>query len=266
MATWRSTARALGLQLFLLCVILVSCCKGWSFSRLLRLKSLRHGHQRRHHPGHRHGIGQHCLVRRQAAINLDDLGFVSVAGQDPDRYKVNQDAFFYSPSSDTDANTAATIVGVLDGHGTKGHVLTSYLKEQLPKRIRQLLCEPESVTEEDQEKLKQLQRDLVRIGGANEQEVTRPLPLLDNNNTTKYGDSYYACILTNAFYLAQLDAQAEPGIPAQRSGTTCVVALVVHDDDDQAGDDDSTARGSCRRLASALEDSRASRRHQRQQY
>jgi serine/threonine protein phosphatase PrpC len=121
----------------------------------------------------------------------------------------------------------------MDGHGTMGHLLTEYLQAQLPRRILQQLRsvkQPDSImtVSEEREQLEKYKSDLIRLGRL-ENATTRSGESSDGSSMSM--DS----ILTDAFYLAQLDAMREPNIPAQRSGTTCVVAAIqkrVTDNDD----------------------------------
>lgn len=64
------------------------------------------------------------------------VGVANIPGSDPDRPgKVNQDAFFCFRTDEE------TVVGVLDGHGREGHVLTEYLARRLPRRLRRAMEE-----------------------------------------------------------------------------------------------------------------------------
>ena len=72
------------------------------------------------------------------------VGAVSIAGTDPDRpSKVNQDAYFLFQGQNYVG------VGVMDGHGLKGHELTSYLREQLPIRLQEQLDSKGAVVPEE---------------------------------------------------------------------------------------------------------------------
>lgn len=67
--------------------------------------------------------------------NAEDLncGASSACGFDPDRIKVNQDAYFVNQF---DAGGAQWLqVGVLDGHGKKGHLVASALEATLPEHV-----------------------------------------------------------------------------------------------------------------------------------
>ncbi|GKY98798.1 hypothetical protein MPSEU_000836000 [Mayamaea pseudoterrestris] len=213
------------LRLQILWLLVPICCQGWTLVSYYRVtRALKHGSLLSSRLPHQH---QDTL---QSTANID-IGCISVAGHDPDRYKANQDAYFCESCQLTDCNV--TILGVMDGHGTKGHLLTDYLRKQLPIRIIQLL-KHESLMTSDLEMLKTLQQDLVRVGRATNDPSVMLDKVVDSNsmNICNDTDTNYASLLTNAFHLAHLDAQMEPGIPAQRSGTTCVVALIVDSKDE----------------------------------
>eukprot|EP00929_Paragymnodinium_shiwhaense_P093712 TRINITY_DN53949_c0_g2_i1.p1 TRINITY_DN53949_c0_g2~~TRINITY_DN53949_c0_g2_i1.p1 ORF type:complete len:395 (+),score=20.00 TRINITY_DN53949_c0_g2_i1:292-1476(+) len=78
----------------------------------------------------------------QAAQNsqcITEIGSVCVGGEDPDRCKICQDAFFVCPASSD--SLGWTVAGVLDGHGKRGHIVSEALQDLLPERIKQCLMD-----------------------------------------------------------------------------------------------------------------------------
>jgi serine/threonine protein phosphatase PrpC len=130
---------------------------------------------------------------------------IVVAGSDPDRPKICQDACFVSHFHQF------TCLGVMDGHGKKGHELTQYLKTRLPLRIQTLL--QEGLRHKDAEALDVYEDTLIELAHA---------------DASEYIDSSFKSVLRDAFHLVQLDAERESNVPSARSGTTCVVALIDH--------------------------------------
>ena len=147
-----------------------------------------------------------------------DIASYSIDGVDPNRpSKVNQDAFFQDTFGE---KCRYTCVGVMDGHGLKGHLLTSYLKEQLPLRVQQLV-ESNGNLELDQELKEALQlfeAQLVEMGKA---------PPVETKNHNNMSSKAHQLLLTRAFHLVHVDAMQNPNVPAGRTaGTTCIVALL----------------------------------------
>jgi len=138
------------------------------------------------------------------------FGSVTLPGTDPDRFKVNQDAFFGFNIQSYDKKW--TVVGVMDGHGVKGHMLTKFLADKLPERIEQLMTE--GLKDDDKASLQEMQNELVELGNADPKESMLPETELAED------------ILQYAFHLAHLDARRDPKVPADRSGTTCAVCVI----------------------------------------
>jgi serine/threonine protein phosphatase PrpC len=241
MMTPTKAVRALAFALVFPGLIYLKTSAAWCLSAV----SSRHSFAANQHPARRRFLlmTRHIIPSRlhystasSSSDVLFDIGFTTQAGSDPDRYKTNQDAFFVHNTTlvaDGDNEDDWILLGVMDGHGTKGHLLTEYLQAQLPRRILQQLRsvkQPDSImtVSEEREQLEKYKSDLIRLGRL-ENATTRSGESSDGSSMSM--DS----ILTDAFYLAQLDAMREPNIPAQRSGTTCVVAAIqkrVTDNDD----------------------------------
>ena len=104
-------------------------------------------------------------------------------------------------------------MGVMDGHGLKGHIVTEYLAQQLPARIQEYLMAEYSSALEGESAVTEMPFTVSSISDA----------------------------LSNSFRQAHEDALLNPNVPAGRSGTTCIVSVViVSDDDDSSNDDDET--------------------------
>lgn len=144
------------------------------------------------------------------------FGAASLAGTDPDRPgKVNQDRWLFTTATKQEEEKSRPplfITGVLDGHGRNGHLVTDYLQQQLPHRIKDCLQHDHqadfSIWEAEQ------RQDLIRLGGAD------PLSDVTYASSDRTGQA-----LMDAFFLAHLDARRAEGIPAGRSGSTAVVCV-----------------------------------------
>lgn len=137
-------------------------------------------------------------------------GVCSIPGIDPNRpQKVNQDASFIFEIPETDI----TCYGVMDGHGLKGHILTKYLAQQLPKRIEEELRRMRGNNKDNKEidaGVLAFEEKLETL--ANFQVPKSPLPIHQ--------------AVTRAFHSAHVDAIEDPSIPAGKAaGTTCIVCL-----------------------------------------
>lgn len=154
-----------------------------------------------------------------APFSMHALAMRSVAGSDPNRpQKVNQDAYFVCSVLNKKAERGL-LVGVMDGHGLKGHLLTKYLAQQLPQRVAEQLENPQPQTAWEG-KMKELANFDIEQGGYGDD---------DGNDVTKINDTPYKSIhnaLRNAFHQSHLDAIEAPDIPAGRSGTTCIACLI----------------------------------------
>lgn len=124
------------------------------------------------------------------------VGGASVAGQDPDRAgKVNQDRYFhfeYYIEEEGEDQQILHVLGVMDGHGRQGHLLTEFLKDQMPKVI--------------QEELRS--------------------QLLDVPKSGRHFESAIEHALSTSFSEVQALAERTADVPAFRSGSTCVVCIV----------------------------------------
>jgi serine/threonine protein phosphatase PrpC len=178
------------------------------------------------------------------------IGCASLGGTDPDRpQKVNQDAFFTFNSElwcgDSNKRVEFVLAGVMDGHGTKGHLVTRYLKEQFPRRFQQLVEQWNSShdkngnnvcllpNQDDQELLGPFLENLHRLGhyfGETCGEEVDPASLtiegMSSISSSASIDKVMTQVLQLVFVLAHLDACQKEGVPAGRSGTTCVVCAI----------------------------------------
>ena len=152
------------------------------------------------------------------------VGAVSIAGTDPDRpSKVNQDAYFLFQGQNYVG------VGVMDGHGLKGHELTSYLREQLPIRLQEQLDSKGAVVPEESASV--LNRFLSKVDEYAKFD-SKADNALEIDASERDLDYVIRQSLVNAFHLAHVDALECKGVPAGRAGTTCAVAL-LHCDNSQ---------------------------------
>jgi serine/threonine protein phosphatase PrpC len=164
----------------------------------------------------------------------------NIPGTDPDRpQKVNQDAHFYlqlhhdkSRNDNSNVTTMTTILGVMDGHGSKGQHVTSFLQTRLPIRLRQYLARSHrnssssssGSAEEDKEYrelLEQQKSDLINLGNADPSDFESSDPI--------------AQALIDAFLAAHLDARRDESVPTGRSGTTCVVCVITVQEEENDG-------------------------------
>jgi serine/threonine protein phosphatase PrpC len=158
-----------------------------------------------------------CCASTGATSSSIAVGVSSEVGSDPNRpQKVNQDAYF-------DKNFLGySCLGVMDGHGLKGHILTDYLSKQLPKRIFEELQRSadfggETNAEEDdrQASVKEFELQLKTLANFD-------VPLTDDESSPQ---NLVRGALIRAFHQAHVDAMKTTGIPAGRSGTTCIVCI-----------------------------------------
>lgn len=135
----------------------------------------------------------------------------TIPGSDPERpSKVNQDACF---------SNGQDFVCVMDGHGTKGHLITRFLEAAFPQRLSQYLpvqvesaipFRPSVSATEYQDLLAQQRKDIKDLANFED------WPVFDA----------VAEGLADAFLAAHLDARIDPSVPTGRSGTTAIVAFV----------------------------------------
>jgi serine/threonine protein phosphatase PrpC len=204
-------------------------------------------------PGSRCSNSNNCRHRRSPAARRDrrpprprppasatavakaavEIGLASVPGSDPERpQKVNQDAHFAFAvdcgGGGGGGSSRIHVVGVMDGHGLKGHLVTRYLRRQLPRRVRELFLrrgggekndeDDDQGDEEAKEALRRQVDDLISLGRADPSEFAEGTR-----------DDATSSVLRDAFLLSHLDALGDPSVPAGRSGTTCVVCAVDAD-------------------------------------
>ena len=130
-------------------------------------------------------------------------------GSDPERpQKQNQDASFVFSLDDDDDSPCW---GVMDGHGTKGHVVTSFLKEELPLILKQEFGNKRESLDDDKDSLDMLEQQLETLAKA-------PTPIQTTNPIHSS--------LVRAFHRAHVAILQNPNVPAGRSGTTCIVCLL----------------------------------------
>lgn len=128
------------------------------------------------------------------------VGISVIPGIDSERpSKVHQDAFILEEIIRTDQQRHL-LVGVLDGHGKDGHLVSEFCANRLPL----LLHTPKGPP--PQEFLEQLQS----LGRAT---CAKSVPVKHQ-------------ILINAFHQVHHDAMQNRGCPAGRSGTTCVICWI----------------------------------------
>jgi serine/threonine protein phosphatase PrpC len=145
------------------------------------------------------------------------VGVCSEVGSDPNRpQKVNQDAYFDQKFG------GYSCLGVMDGHGLKGHILTDYLSKQLPKRIEEELqrggdCDGEINKGEDDrdDSVKKFEDQLKTLANFD-------VPSSDDESSSH---NLVHRALIRAFHQAHVDAMKKADIPAGRSGTTCIVCI-----------------------------------------
>lgn len=167
------------------------------------------------------------------AITLD-IGVFSEAGADPNRpQKVNQDAFFQATYSDRNMQTCYyTCVGVLDGHGLKGHIVSEFLAQQIPvhfqRHMEDLFQEDldlsdsnldDSQNDDNAEvSYQEFEEKLQEFSGLTPDELDyRDKPLLHQ-------------AMIKAFHSVHFAAMQNKGVPAGRNGATCVMVVMDHRD------------------------------------
>ena len=150
-------------------------------------------------------------ITTTTTTTIKDIGIANIPGTDPDRAnKINQDAHFsisISPDSNESSSSSSsnpstiTCVGVLDGHGTKGHVVSQFIAQRLPQRIEELILD----------------------SNTNSDSNSNSNSNSDNGNKEKDKLKHD---LIQAFEMTHEDAKQDTSIPAGRSGTTCVMCAV----------------------------------------
>ncbi|GAX27997.1 hypothetical protein FisN_16Lu308 [Fistulifera solaris] len=141
------------------------------------------------------------IVSRAASFQV---GIAVIPGVDSERpSKVCQDAYFVKEITTNDEKLL--LVGVLDGHGKDGHIVSQFCAERLPVFVETPKGPPPADF---------LER-LYTLGRA-----------------TRDNDSLHPKhrILIDAFHRVHYDAMQCPTCPAGRSGTTCVVCWIEPDE------------------------------------
>ena len=122
--------------------------------------------------------------------------------------KVNQDAYFHIHVDYEEI--CGCLVGIMDGHGLKGHLVTQFLSERLPQRIVEQLKEPRPQTEWEAK-----MKELAKL------DVEEEISSLNDPSLRRIHDT-----LRHAFHQAHVDAINAEEVPAGRSGTTCIACFV----------------------------------------
>lgn len=159
------------------------------------------------------------------------IGIYSQKGVDPKRpQKVNQDAYFHADFySEKNEQLFFTCIGVLDGHGLKGHLVSNYLSQQLPLQLHQQLQNAMDenlsikcyATNNSTDVIfasvdtLNYEKQLLELGGLISDELSPDHPVL------------HQCLI-KAFHAAHVAAMQDTSIPAGRNGATCVMVLLNH--------------------------------------
>jgi serine/threonine protein phosphatase PrpC len=179
--------------------------------------------------------GYRTSVQTVAALKTVEIGFRSEAGSDPGRpQKVNQDSFFMATLKSEDESSHMidgryTCVGVLDGHGLKGHVLSKYMAQQLPLHLHRHL---KDLVEE--KLILQADGDLGASSGLvaeweDFEEKLRELSGLSSEELAYHEvQPLHHQAMIRAFHSVHWAAMQNADIPAGRSGATCVMVLLDH--------------------------------------
>jgi serine/threonine protein phosphatase PrpC len=153
-----------------------------------------------------HGITNLCVM----AYSMSQS---SIQGSDPNRpQKVNQDASFDFAFEDR-----CYMWGILDGHGIQGHVLTSYLAQQLPLRLQKELFPLLSFIQEDPH----------RDNDQSWDEYNNMVASIIGSSSNDSSKSELETAFVRAFHRVQLDAMQNPNVPSARNGATCIVAAML---------------------------------------
>jgi serine/threonine protein phosphatase PrpC len=162
---------------------------------------------------------------------------MTIPGSDPERpQKVNQDAFFLAGNTNNN-NGRNDFIGVMDGHGLSGHLVTRFLQSRFPQRLAQYCHHrPGGVLPQDednqddpefQELLERQTKDIIELGKLLPDDDCVGHHLPDDDEDPKK-DRRVGIVegLKKAFLAVHLDARRDPTIPTGRSGTTAIVALL----------------------------------------
>ncbi|CAB9510478.1 protein phosphatase 2C 73 [Seminavis robusta] len=147
--------------------------------------------------------------------------------------KVNQDALFHATLA-TSNNRLYTCVGVLDGHGLKGHIVSQFLAQQLPYHLQSHLQDllGETLT-------------IVQTPTGSDFDTTATTPIdyteLEAKLKAQSGLSQQELLyhetepihhqaMIRAFHSVHWAATQDTQVPAGRNGATCVTILWDHQD------------------------------------
>lgn len=140
----------------------------------------------------------------------DDIGMVSIAGIDPDdaTKRNNQDSSFYFTHFVyiQEKYYKLTCVGVLDGHGKKGHIVSNYFSAQIPELF-------------------------VGNNAFKHNDNNNATTAMDNINITNITQN--ACVY--AFEQSHKNACSDSSIPSGRSGTTCIMTVLIEAPEEENG-------------------------------
>ena len=159
---------------------------------------------RRRYPTKHHDSSRTLLTRQVQRVMsaTPAVGIAVIPGVDSNRpQKVNQDSFFCEQCAD-----GSLLVGVLDGHGLKGHIVSQFIAEQLPTMMQQQLLSPSPYFEEQ----------IRRLAGQREESMFRSKNL-------------YEQAMIHAFHQVHHVATENATVPAGRSGTTCIACWIQED-------------------------------------
>jgi serine/threonine protein phosphatase PrpC len=157
-------------------------------------------------------VGGFLRGEKSAGALTTSVATVSRAGADPLRpQKVNQDAVIHTRLL---GDEPSLCVGVMDGHGLKGHVVTDYMAQQLPVRLAEQLRTPRPQSDWEARMQELAHFDVGADIDNTDDDTAKP----------QYADIHHA--LRHAFHQTHTDALEQAGVPAGRSGTTCIVVLV----------------------------------------
>jgi serine/threonine protein phosphatase PrpC len=108
----------------------------------------------------------------------------------------------------------------MDGHGTKGHVVTCFFKQELPKILKENLL----LMNDSDDRVRNQQDDDVSLQQWEEKLVTLAkvvrVPTINSRNNDIHR------VLVKTFHLSHVRAIENPNIPAGCSGTTCIVCVL----------------------------------------
>jgi serine/threonine protein phosphatase PrpC len=178
----------------------------------------------------------HCTcVQTVAALKMIEIGVRSEAGSDPQRpQKVNQDSFFVATLKSANDQSSMiddryTCVGVLDGHGLKGHLLSKYLAQQLPLHLHRHLKDlvEENLLLQGDDDIR-ASNGLVVEWEEFEEKLRELSGLSDEELAYQELQPAHHQAMIRAFHSVHWAAMQNAGVPAGRNGATCIVILFDH--------------------------------------